>query len=99
MDKDLLFINIYFKLIIKKYAIINIRKKNKVGENMNKDDFFDFLVATDTLDDFLGYKDSNKNKIEDNELDDIEYNEEEIDEFDDTEYVNEESDYDIDEIE
>lgn len=53
---------------------------------MNNDDFFDFLVATDTLDDFLGYKDSNKNKIEDNELDD-------------TEYVNEESDYDIDEIE
>lgn len=66
---------------------------------MNNDDFFDFLVATDTLDDLLGYKDSNKNKIEDNELDDIEYNEEEIDEFDDTEYVNEESEYDIDKIE
>lgn len=53
---------------------------------MNNDDLFNFLVATDTLDDFLGYKDPNKNQTTDEEFDefeDIEENDEEnIDDYD-----------------
>lgn len=58
---------------------------------MNNDDLFNYLVATDTLDDFLGYKDPLKNQIID----------EEIDEFEDIEDIDEENidnDEDIDEI-
>lgn len=56
---------------------------------MQNDDLFNYLVATDQLDDFLGYKgndfqnldneldNSDNDEIEDIETDDIEENEEE----------------------
>lgn len=60
---------------------------------MNNDDLFNFLVATDTLDDFLGYKDPNKNQTTDEEIEEIE----DIDEVDE-ENIDDDDDEDIDEI-
>ena len=57
---------------------------------MNDDDLFNLLVATDRLDDFLGYKDPNKNQTTDEEIDEIE----DIDEVDEENI----DDEDIDEI-
>ena len=47
--------------------------------NFDKDDFFNFLVATDQLDNFLGKKEEQKNEEENNTNDELV----ELNDFDD----------------
>lgn len=60
---------------------------------MNNNDLFNFLVATDTLDEFLGYKDPNQNQTTNEEINEIE----DIEEIDE-ENIDDDDDEDIDEI-